>query len=344
MLYFPIWLKFCLLSILAKETPKICRGAAGEREGEANDAQNVRATPRGDPDGGNGRIVSLRLCAGGGGERRCFGGDGNDARGRRGAAASIPGDAELEAEYAAENGYQFLITDPEGVYPEIINFKARLRELGFYTAGVDDGTLQTSVLDPLTMAAVNEVCRLNPQFSYHPSGVSRLMYWNVMNMYGYGDDLKTPLSGDYRALEQGAEGEAVTAVQNRLTELGYDSAAGYTFTPGVYDEGLQAAVEAFARVNNMTMDAQTGISAALQKRLFAEDAAPYAPGEGGETLSTAQRILDYFASPSSLMGLSLPNGVLWGVGFILSASSSSCWCASFRRAAPLRARRPRAAL
>lgn len=233
------------------------------------------------------------------------------------AAASIPEDAELEAEYAAENGYQFLTTDPEGVYPEIINFKARLRELGFYTAGVDDGTLQTSVLDPLTMAAVNEVCRLNPQFSYHPSGVSRLMYWNVMNMYGYGDDLKTPLSGDYRALEQGAEGEAVTAVQNRLTELGYDSAAGYTFTPGVYDEGLQAAVEAFARVNNMTMDAQTGISAALQKRLFAEDAAPYAPGEGGETLSTAQRILDYFASPSSLMGLSLPNGVLWGVGFIL---------------------------
>ena len=67
----------------------------------------------------------------------------------------------------------------------------------------------------------------------------------------------------------------------------------------------------------MTMDAQSGISAALQKRLFAEDAAPYAPGEGGETLSTAQRILDYFASPSSLMGLSLPNGVLWGVGFIL---------------------------
>ena len=65
-------------------------------------------------------------------------------------AASIPGDAELEAEYAAENGYQFLTTDPEGVYPEIINFKARLRELGFYTAGVDDGTLQTSVLDPLT--------------------------------------------------------------------------------------------------------------------------------------------------------------------------------------------------
>ena len=67
----------------------------------------------------------------------------------------------------------------------------------------------------------------------------------------------------------------------------------------------------------MTMDAQTGISAALQKRLFAEDAAPYAPGESGEPVSTAQRILDYFASPSSLLGLSLPNGVLWGVGFIL---------------------------
>ena len=154
----------------AKETPKICRSAAGEREGEANDAQNVRATPRGDPDGGNGRIVSLRLCAGGGGERRCFG----RRRQRRprstgAAAASIPEDAELEAEYAAENGYQFLITDPEGVYPEIINFKARLRELGFYTAGVDDGTLQTSVLDPLTMAAVNEVCRLNRSFPIIPA-------------------------------------------------------------------------------------------------------------------------------------------------------------------------------
>ena len=41
-----------------------------------------------------------------------------------------------------------------------------------------------------TIEEHNEVCRLNPQFSYHPSGVSRLMYWNVMNMYGYGDDLK----------------------------------------------------------------------------------------------------------------------------------------------------------
>ena len=175
----------------------------------------------------------MRLCAGGGGRAALF----RRRRQRRpavdgAAAASIPEDAELEAEYAAENGYQFLTTDPEGVYPEIINFKARLRELGFYTAGVDDGTLQTSVLDPLTMAAVNEVCRPQPAvFLSSQRRFPRLMYWNVMNMYGYGDDLKTPLSGDYRALEQGAEGEAVTAVQNRLTELGYDQRRGLYLHP-----------------------------------------------------------------------------------------------------------------
>lgn len=49
-----------------------------------------------------------------------------------------------ELEFASEYGIKYLITDSESMIPvDIINFKARLRELGFYVAGVDDATLQS---------------------------------------------------------------------------------------------------------------------------------------------------------------------------------------------------------
>ena len=219
--------------------------------------------------------------------------------------------------FVAEYGVKYLTSDPESMVPvDIINFKARLRDLGFYVAGVDDSTLQERCLDDLTMAAVREVSRLNPQLAYHPEGVSNLMYWCIMDENGYGANLKTPLSDSYRLLTMGEQSDDVTRVQNRLIELGY-GASGNAFSPGLYDVSLQGAIEEFARCNNISVGVDEGISAELQRRLFAADAAAYVPEEGGDALSAAQRILGYFAAEGSFMGLTLPNGVLWGVGFVL---------------------------
>lgn len=225
--------------------------------------------------------------------------------------------ATIEDVFASEYGPKYLVSDPESVVPvDIINFKARLRDRGFYVAGVDDSTLQERHLDDLTMAAVQEVSRLNPQLPYHPEGVSTLMYWCVMDINGYGENLKTPLSDDYHTLTMGEQSDDVTRVQNRLIELGY-GAAGNTFSPGVYDESLQKTIEEFARCNNISAGAEEGISVEMQQRLFAEDAAVYAPGESDAAPSAAQRILNYFAATGSFMGIALPNGALWGLGFIL---------------------------
>lgn len=222
-----------------------------------------------------------------------------------------------ELEFASEYGIKYLITDSESMIPvDIINFKARLRELGFYVAGVDDATLQSRQLDDLTMAAVREVCRLNPELAYHERGVSNLMYWWVMGEGGFGADLKTPLDDRYRRLHLGEQGSEVTEIQNRLEKLGY-GAAGYEFTPGVYDEALQGAMELFAQSNNLSVDAGDEITVELQERLFSEDAVAYVPQAGGAALGATERILQYFSAKSTVLGLSLPNGVLWAIGFVL---------------------------
>lgn len=222
-------------------------------------------------------------------------------------SASVCPAFAAEDEYQDENGAAFLKSDPlSAVSVRIINFKARLYELGFYASGADDSVLQSKELDDLTMAAVMLVCRYNPEFTYHEDGVSNDLYWRVM-----GDTegpLITPEGGEYETISKGEKSEAVTQLQNRLNQLGYDAAAG-AFTPGVYDDTLQGAIDAFVRSNKMVYDEKDTITEELQKAIFDEEAQPY-------SMTLVERVLAYVRGTGNVFGLKVPNAVVLLVGFL----------------------------
>ena len=196
---------------------------------------------------------------------------------------------------------------------DIIDFKVRLYDLGFYSAGVGSDTLQSMKLDDLTMAAVKLVCTYNPDLTYYNDGVSNALYWRVMGLTD--GDLKTPLDEDYRTLEPGDSGEAVTKVQNRLNQLGY-GADGAAFEPGVYDDRLQSAVEDFARCNNYVYEQDGSVSVELQKLLFSEEAQAYSAKDAGKG-TISERVFGYLSARGKLLGVTLPNYALWLIGFVL---------------------------
>lgn len=194
-----------------------------------------------------------------------------------------------------ENGAWVLRDDgPEIIPDDIINFKAKLFDMGFYSLGADESQLRSKELDDLTMAAVKLACELN-DMPYYASGVSWEFYWRVMGQYG--EPLRTP-DDVYAPLGPEASGEELAAVQERLAELGYDAVAG-PFTPGTYDGVLQSAVEAFAQANDL--ESEEGISSLFQERLFSDDAVRYASA-------------GFFASVVVLFGLRVPLWVLICVG------------------------------
>ena len=164
--------------------------------------------------------------------------------------------AEMEEfEYLAGNP-----TPPNS--SDIINFKGKLFEQGFYISGADDAVLHSLTLDAETMAAVQLVCNLNPDLNYYSEGVTRILYWRVMGMYG--DPLKTPLDEVYKLLPRGVEDEAVLKIQTRLSRLNYGDEAGFHFTAGVYDEELQEAIDAFVEINDFFYNREDGITVGLQ--------------------------------------------------------------------------------
>ncbi len=224
------------------------------------------------------------------------------------ALALIPGGAW--AADSEEYGAKFLVgEDPSVVDVDIINFKARLHELGFYSAGVSDAVLQSKELDDLTMAAVMLVCRLNPEFTYYEDGVTNVLYWRVMGETE--GPLVTPVEDEYAPLPPGSEGDDVTRVQNRLNELGYNAAAG-EFTPGVYDDRLQTAVDAFVTANKLVYEQGDGITTELQKKLFGEDAVPYSRKQG-----LGERVFAYIKGVGHIAGVPIPNAAILLIGFVL---------------------------
>ena len=214
--------------------------------------------------------------------------------------------------YAAEEdefGAKFLKDDdPALVDVDIINFKARLNELGFYSAGVNEATLQSKELDDLTMAAVKLACRLNQEFTYYEDGVSNALYWRVMGETE--GELITPVDEQYPPILPDENGEQVTRVQNRLNQLGYDAVG--IFTPGVYDSVLQNAIDAFVRCNKLVYKQGDGITTELQEALFGEDAQPYISER-----SVRQRIMDYVLGTGDVFGVQVPNTVILLAGLVL---------------------------
>lgn len=227
------------------------------------------------------------------------------------AVCCAPSLADGEEDFG-ENGAWVLRDDgPEIIPDDIINFKAKLFEMGFYSLGADESQLRSKELDDLTMAAVKLACELN-DMPYNTSGVSWEFYWRVMGQYG--EPLRTP-TDVYAPLGPESSGEAVTAVQERLTELGYDAVAG-PFTPGKYDGVLQSAVEAFARANEL--ESEGGISSLFQERLFSDDAVRYASA-------------GFFASVVVLLGLRVPLWLLTAVGVALVVAAVAVVVVVLRR-------------
>lgn len=216
--------------------------------------------------------------------------------------------------FLQEQDAKFLVgDDPAVVSVDIYNFKGKLRDYGFYSVGVSDDTLRSKELDDLTMAAVKLVCDYNPDLTYYPNGVSYQLYWRVM-----GDDggtLRTPQDQVYELIVPGTAGDAVTRIQNQLNQLGYD-AAGFTFTPGVYDDELQKAIDAFVNCNKFVYERSEGIPVALQELLFSGNAVRYTE-EGAKPASFSEKIFSWLKAKGSVFGIRLPNAALVAIGFVL---------------------------
>ncbi|MBQ3079546.1 MAG: FHA domain-containing protein [Clostridia bacterium] len=213
-----------------------------------------------------------------------------------------------------EYGAKFMVNDdPSIIDVDIINFKVKLRDLGFYSAGVAQDTLQTRKLDDLTMAAVKLVCTLNPEFSYYDDGVSNELFWRVMGIVP--GELITPLGEVYEPITLGQMSDQITKVQNRLNTLGYDK-CNFVFTPGVYDDQLQGAIDEFVRCNKFVYEAGSGITKEMQELMFSEQAAAYF-ADADPDKSFSEKMLDFFKRKSNIFGMKLPNAVLFVIGFVL---------------------------
>lgn len=91
---------------------------------------------------------------------------------------------------------------------------------------------KASSWDNLTMAAVQQVCKFNPELTFYENGVSWELIWRWNGMVK--PALITPNSMDFH---MGDEHERIEQIQNRLNALGYDE-AGYSFAQGIYDDAF----------------------------------------------------------------------------------------------------------
>jgi len=223
------------------------------------------------------------------------------------------GAAEEAVDY---NTYPIFDVNDPTIAIEITDFKVRLRDMGFYSAGVGEDVLHARTLDDLTLAAVRLVCTYNPELTYYEGMVSYMVYWRVMGVPPYDAPLKTPKAEQYYHLREGQQSSDVTRVQNRLNQLGYD-AAGYTFTPGLYDKEMQAVIREFVRCNKFVYSGG-GIPVEMQERMFSEEAVPYFVDLQPEVKkSLGDKIFDFLGASTAVMGVMLPNAVLLVLGFVM---------------------------
>lgn len=144
----------------------------------------------------------------------------------------------------------------------VMQLQERLVELGYMTS------TPSGIYDEETAAAARlfeEACGMEPTgtMSY---AVQAFLLSDQAPAYG------STYAGDttvYTDLSEGDEGDAVTALQERLIELGYASGAG----DGNYGEQTTAAIRMFQRYNNLE---ETGVATAqVQAVLFSPTAISY---------------------------------------------------------------------
>lgn len=202
---------------------------------------------------------------------------------------------------------------------EIINFKGRLNEYGFYVSGVSDTDLRSTDLDPSTLAAVIELCQYNPDLTAYSDRVSYRVYWRVIGQDPEGKKLVTPANSVhiYDLIAPGENAEAVSELQTRLSNLGYDEAAGFQYTAGLYDAELDRALRAFVELNNLygAYDPEAGITPTLQEKIFQQEPEPVHYVAPKEKMS--EKVMGFMTGSSVIGGVKIPNVALLVAGFVL---------------------------
>lgn len=203
--------------------------------------------------------------------------------------------------------------------PEIINFKGKLNEYGFYISGVSDTDLRSTELDPSTIAAVMQVCQYNPDLTAYSDRVSYKVYWRVIGQDPEGKQLVTPANSvqAYKLLAPGANDPDVSELQTRLSNLGYGASAGFKYTADIYDDELDRAIQAFVDLNNLygVYNPEEGITPELQEKIFQQEPEPVHYVAPKQSLS--DKVMGFLTGGSLIAGVKIPNVALLILGFAL---------------------------
>lgn len=206
----------------------------------------------------------------------------------------------------------YCVTEPHSQQSDdLYKLKTVLFHNGYY-GDVDSGSIDwySQMLDSETLNAVREYCMYNQVPEYDNQwGLTYGAWWAISS--GSIIDLNNP-DGDaagevYADIPWGEGGEGLTAILDRLYELGYlDNRA-----HAVYDEDVRDALQAFGESNGLqdyfAQDEHRAIGADLQRVLFSKDAkAKPAPKKASAS--------DYFMRPVSIAGLQLPMLAVWCIG------------------------------
>lgn len=199
---------------------------------------------------------------------------------------------------------------------DLINFRAKLVELGFYKSAVDGNALNTLLLTDQDIAALYEVSRLNPDIEFDPKiGVPCEVYWRVMELVDR--PIVTPAGPLYKEIPLGTtDSKTVAQAQERLIVLGYDEEAGFFYTPGIYDEAMERALAAFQSCNGLSPSGTGVLSADIQVKLFGDSARAYSPALD-RSLGLQARLRYFLSGESQMGGLNVPNSVLLIAGFVI---------------------------
>ena len=159
----------------------------------------------------------------------------------------------------AENYYTQLRLGDSGL--EVRNLQTRLKDLKYYTGEV------SGVFDSATEDAVKlfELSYGSMQTGIATARLQTLLYSDNAPEYNSNAYIAS-LAGNYTALEYGATGPAVYALQERLMDLGYP----VWDISGIYDDQTAEAVQMFYRAYDM--EASVSASVALQQELYSDGA------------------------------------------------------------------------
>lgn len=220
---------------------------------------------------------------------------------------------------------------------EIYLLKEKLYNLNYYVNFVSESNLSSKMLDDLTMAAVLKVCKINNleyvEYGILPETWDAIMNESILSLVPTPEPEEVTVTPAptprYQHIYWDEHSDAVTRIQSRLAELGY----GHQFNPGHYDSALLAAMDAFCDFNEIQYDqhASNGITVEMQSLLLDAEVStliPYstptvAPANTPEPTvqpGKLERMRNYFQSSTRLMGMNVPNLVLWLVCLLLIVS------------------------